>query len=165
MRTKILLFGLLVLAAGCDSGSDSKEPLASDASTTTTSVKVAGAVEERDSGSAAIAAAIAGLPVLPEATLSLETSTTKTFNLPNSLSIDDAHAWFSGHLPEGRSFDGWSWCGKRQDSLGVSWQWYRTGDSVPDALSVDLGRDDRTGEGYVLIVGRSDYDPQTCDAG
>jgi hypothetical protein len=136
--------------------------VASDGSTTTIPAKVAGAVEERDTG---IAAAIAGIPVPSGVTLSLETATTKTFSLPDSLSVDDAHAYFSGHLPEGRSFDGWSWCGKRQDSLGVSWQWSRTGDSVPDALSVDLGRDDRTGDGYVLVVVRPDYDPQTCDAG
>lgn len=160
MRTKILLFGLLVLAAGCDSASESREPAASDASNTTGAVKVAGAVEERNTGSEAIA----GIPVPPEATLSLETPTARTFNLPSSLAIADAHAWFSAQLPEGRSFDGWSWCDKRQDSLGVNWQWYRTGDSVPDSLSVDLGRDDRTGEGYVLIVFRPDYDPQTCVA-
>jgi hypothetical protein len=148
MRTKILVLGLLVLAAGCDSGS--KEPVA----------KVAGAVEER-----AIPAAIAGIAVPSGVTLSSETSTSKTFNLPSSLSVDDASTWFSGHLPEGRAFDDWSWCAKSQDSLGVSWQWYRTGDIVPDALSVDVGRDDRTGDGYVLMVVRSDYAPQTCDAG
>lgn len=52
MRTKIWLVALLVLAGGCDSGSQSKEPVASDGSTTTSRVKVAGAVEERDRGSA-----------------------------------------------------------------------------------------------------------------
>jgi hypothetical protein len=31
-------------------------------------------------------------------------------------------------------------------------------------LSVDLGREDRTGQGYVLIIVRSDSSP-TCDAG
>lgn len=162
MRTKILLVGLLFLAAGCDSGSDSKETGASDGSTTKP-VQVAGAVEERDS--VAFAAALAGIPVPPGATPILETSTTRTFNLPGALSIDDAHTWLSGRLAEGRSFDGWSWCDKRQDSLGVTWQWHRTGDSVPDTLSVDLGRDDRTGQGYVLVVIRADQDPRTCAAG
>ncbi len=120
-------------------------------------------MEERDGGSA-ISAGIAGIPVLPEATLSYESSTARTFSLPDALSVDDAHAWFSSHLAEGRSFDGWAWCSKREDSLGVTWQWYRSGEAAPDGLSVDLGRDDRTGAGYVLVVGRSDFDPQTCDA-
>ena len=163
MQTKILLFGLLVLAAGCDSGSDDKTPVAGDASGTT--VKVAGAVEERNSGSAAFAAAIADLPVPPEATLVSDTSTARTFNLPAALSVDDAHTWFSGRLPEGRAFDDWSWCGKSQDSLGVSWQWQRTVNSVRDTLSVDLGRDDRTGQGYVLVIVRPNHESASCEAG
>ena len=151
MRTKILLFGLLVLAAGCDSGSSDQ-------------TKVAGVVEERDGGSAAVAAALAGIPVPPGATPISETSTAKTFSLPDALSIDDAHTWFSDRLPERRSFDGWSWCDKRQDDLGITWRWHRSDDSVPRTLSVDLGREDRTGQGYVLIIVRSGSDP-TCDAG
>ena len=163
MRTKFLLFGLLVLAAGCDSGS-SDRPSASGASTTTVPVQVAGAVEERDSGSAAVAAALAGVPVPPGATLSLDTSTAKTFRLPDALSIDDAHEWLSDRLPERRSFDGWSWCDKRQDDLGITWRWHRSDSSVARTLGVDLGRDDRTGQGYVLIIVRSDSGP-ACDAG
>lgn len=151
MRAKILLFGFLVLAAGCDSGS-------------TDQPKVLGAVEERDGGSAAVAAALSGIPVPLGATLSLETSTAKTFHLPDALSIGDAHTWYSDRLPERRSFEGWSWCDKRQDDLGITWRWHRSDNSVPRTLSVDLGREDRTGQGYVLIIVRSDSDP-TCDAG
>ena len=151
MRTKILLLGLLVLAAGCDSGS-------------TDQTKVAGVVEERDVGTAAVAAALAGIPVPPGATLSLETSTAKTFHLPSALSIGEAHTWFSDRLAEERSFEGWSWCDKRQDDLGISWRWHRSDDSVSRTLSVDLGREERTGQGYVLFIVRSDSGP-TCDAG
>ena len=154
MRTKIALLGLLVLAAGCDSGSG----------TTTAPAKVAGAVEERDSGSAAHTAALAGVPVPPGATLSLDTATARTFRLSDALSIDDAHAWFSERLPERGSFEGWSWCDKRQDDLGITWRWHRPDDSVPRTLSVDLGRDDRTGQGYVLVIVRSDSGP-SCAAG
>ncbi|MGH8972212.1 MAG: hypothetical protein ACRD0C_03310 [Acidimicrobiia bacterium] len=148
MRTKILLFGLLVLAAGCDSGSSDQ-------------AKVAGVVEERN---AAVAAALAAIPVPPGATPSLDTSTARTFSLPDALSVDDAHAFFSDRLPEESALEGWSWCDKRQDDLGITWRWHRSDDSVSRTVSVDLGRDDRTGEGYVLIVARSGSAP-TCDAG
>jgi hypothetical protein len=151
MRTKILLLGLLVLAAGCDTGSSDKP-------------SVLGAVEERDAGSAAVAAALAGIPVPLGATLSSETSTAKTFHLPDALSIDEAHTWFADRLAERRSFEGWSWCDKRQDDLGITWRWHRSDDSVARVLSVDLGREDRTGQGYVLVIVRSGSDP-TCDAG
>lgn len=50
-----------------------------------------------------------------------------------------------------------------RDSIGVTWRWHRTEDPGLDALTVELGRDDRTGEGYVLTAIRPDHDPQRCD--
>jgi hypothetical protein len=64
-------------------------------------------------------------------------------------------------VPEGRAFSSWARCGKRQDSIGATWRWYRT----DDTLTVEVGRDDRTGEGYVLTVVRPDHNPQSYDAG
>ena len=163
MRSKILLFGLLLLAVGCDSRSGTKEPVASDAHTPTNTVTVAGAVEERISLSVAVPAGMEGLPVPQETTPTVvETPTAKTFHLPSSVSADAAHAWFSAQLPEGRSFQRWAWCSKRQDSLGVTWRWYRTDSADGQTLSLELGRDDRTGTGYVLTVVRLDHNPQTC---
>lgn len=152
MRSKILLLGLLVLAAGCDSGSGDPEVL--------------GAVEERGGLGVAVSAGMEGLPVPREVTPTVaETSTAKAFRLPSSVSVDDANAWFSTHLPEGRSFENWAWCGKRQDSLGVTWRWYRTDDPDLGTLSVEMGRDDRTGVGYVLTAIRADHDPRICNPG
>ncbi len=155
MSTKILV-GLLALAAlgvACDSGSDTTD-------------QVKGAVEERVSTlTAAVADGIEGLPVPREAASPVvETSTARTFNLPSPVSVADAHTWFSAHLPEGRSFKGWSWCSKAQDSLGVTWLWQRVNDAVVGTLSVEVGRDDRTEQAYVLTVVRPDHNPQTCHA-
>ena len=65
----------------------------------------------------------------------------------------------------GQAESRWAWCGKRQDSIGATWRWYRTDEPGLDTLTVEVGRDHRTGEGYVLTVIRPDHNPQSCDAG
>ena len=147
------MVGLLMFGVGCSGGSDDR-------------TTVLGAVVERSGLGAAVPAGIEGIPVPEGVTPAVaELSGGRVFDLPNQVSLDDALVWFSGMLPEGRAFKSWAWCGKRQDSIGATWRWYRTDEPGLDTLTVEVGRDHRTGEGYVLTVIRPDHNPQSCDAG